>query len=101
MSAITSFSLILKTFDWMRLFEGTAIYVKLVKSTLVGIGYFMLLFVTSLFMFGVPMVILNKNRWEDELLIEKTFDFEPADMFINQYLMALGEFNLDNFADKP
>ena len=93
--------MILKTFDWMRLFAGTAIYVRLVKTTIIDIGYFMLLFFTSLFMFGVPMVILNKNRYEDELVIEETFDFWPADMFINQYLMALGEFNMDNFADKP
>jgi len=101
MSAITSFSLILKTFDWMRLFDGTAKYVQLVKTTIKDIAYFMLLFMMSLFMFGVPLIILDKNRAEDELVIEGIFGNWLADMFINQYLLALGEFNMDNFADKP
>jgi len=55
----------------------------------------------SLFMFGVPLIILDKNRAEDELVIEGIFGNWLADMFINQYLLALGEFNMDNFADKP
>ena len=49
----------IKAFDWMRLFAATAFYVKLILTTIDDIKAFMLLFIISLCMFGVPMVIIS------------------------------------------
>ena len=60
-SAFASFCILLKTFDWLRLFEGTAFYVQLVQATLADIAAFMILLTFSLFIFGTPMGFLTLN----------------------------------------
>ena len=97
MSAIASFSMLLKAFDWMRLFDLTSFYVLLILQTIKDISAFLLLLIMSLVMFGVPMIILNMNRSEDQLVVDEIFGSWIQNMFINQYLLALGEFNVDNF----
>ena len=51
----------MKLFDWLRLFEKTGFYVKLVEETLYDIKYFILLLLTTLIMFGVPVVMLDAS----------------------------------------
>ena len=92
---------LLKLLDWFRLFEETAFYVHLVGETLSDIKYFALLLVTTLLMFGVPLLILEGNSADGKELIEGAFNFWVFDLVYNQYLLALGEFGLDNFADHP
>ena len=60
-AAFASLLILLKTFDWLRLFEGTAFYVQLVQATLNDIAAFMILLVFSLFIFGSPMGFLTLN----------------------------------------
>ena len=51
-------------------------------------------------LFGVPMMMLNLNRItdeEDNSVVESVFGFWLPNMIVNQYLLALGEFNMDNF----
>ena len=48
-------------------------------------------------MFGIPMVMLNSSRTDEIALVDQKFSFWIPNMLINQYLLALGEFNLDNF----
>ena len=43
------------------------------------------------------MIVLNMNRADDTLVIDDNFSTWPVNMFINQYMMALGEYNMDNF----
>lgn len=45
----------LKVLDWLRLFEKTSFYIKLITETIYDIGYFMIIFVAALCMFGNTM----------------------------------------------
>ena len=103
MAAIASCSLMIKVFDWLRLFEKTAFYILLVSETFVDISAFMILLAVALLMFGVPLIMLNLNRSkEDEnLVIAEAFGHWSVDMLVNQYLLSLGDFNYANFAGQP
>ena len=70
MAAIASCTLMLKVFDWLRLFEKTAFYILLVEVTLKDVSSFLILLVTALMMFGVPMVMLNLNRDNDNSIVD-------------------------------
>ncbi len=96
-AAVVSCSLIIKVFYWLRLFEKPAFFVLLLTETLDNIKYFITLIFVSLIMFGIPMVILNNSRGQDNLVLEGPFDFWILNMLLNQYLLALGEFNIDEF----
>ena len=101
MAAIASCTLIIKMFDWLRLFEKTAFYILLLGQTISDVSYFLILLLTALMMFGVPMIMLNLNRAEDKSIVDDPFNSWVFDMLLNQYLVLLGEFNLDNFANEP
>ena len=60
---------------------------------------FLILLVTTLMMFGVPIVLLDMNSKVDKQVIDNALGFWAFDILFNQYLLALGEFNIDNFAD--
>ena len=59
LGAFSSFTILLKAFDWMRLFDESSFYILLLKETIGDIKYFMILFMLSLFMFGVPLALLS------------------------------------------
>ena len=59
MGALVSFLLISKCFDWLRIFEKSSFYIKLINSTIEDIGWFMVLFLVSLIMFAFPLNVLN------------------------------------------
>lgn len=101
MAAIASFCILAKVFDWLRLFEQTAFYVMLVTETQRDIRAFIILLFTSLMLFGVPLEMLNLNRSEQAKIIVPSFDSWFVNLFLNQYLLALGEFNHHNFANQP
>ena len=101
LAAGASFCLLVEFFDWLRLFERTAFYIMLLVETLSDITGFVILIVASLMLFGVPMAMLNLNRDESSQVVEPTFGNWAANMILNQYFLALGEFNYENFADKP
>ena len=65
-AAFASFFLVLKLYDWLRLFEKTAFYVRLLSMTLQGIGYFMLLLGIGLLLFGIPLSMISLNRILDD-----------------------------------
>ena len=98
MASIASWALLMKVFDWLRLFEPTAFYIKLVQETLWDIKAFLILIVTALATFGIPMIILNLKLDEESQVVDEVFGFWLVNMLLNQYLLALGEFSLDNFA---
>jgi len=64
-ASIASCALLLKVFDWLRLFEPTAFYILLMQETIRDIRWFLILILTALATFGVPMIILNLNSGED------------------------------------
>ena len=101
LAAFASCLTLLKLFDWLRLFEQTAFYVLLVGVTLRDVRYFILLLLTTLMMFGIPLVMLDASSYEGKELIDPAFNFWLFDLMYNQYLLSLGEFGMDNFSDHP
>ena len=101
LASIVSLCIFVKLFDWLRLFESTAFYILLVGETLSDIQAFMIILLCTLLAFGVPMYMLNMNRDDDNAVIDSTFGFWGINVLLNQYFLALGEFNFDNFADNP
>ena len=91
----------MKLFDWLRLFEKTGFYVKLVGETLNDIKYFILLLLTTLIMFGVPVIMLDASSDQDKDLIDKVAGFWIFDLIYTQYMLALGMFEPENYADHP
>lgn len=71
-AALASCLLIIKIYDWLRLFEKTAFFIKLVEVMLKDIKWFTVLFFVALLMFGVPIWLI--------------------DCLVNQYVLAIGEF---------
>ena len=65
MSALVAFSMMMKLFDWMRLFSNTAHYITLIKETLRDSWSFLIILFANLMLFGVPMSIINFNRNEE------------------------------------
>ena len=87
----------LKMLDWLRLFDSTAFFIKLIIQTVIDVLPFFLIFFIFIFMFGTAFYIVNLNREEDAEIIDATFNSWLFNTFINQYLLSLGEFGLDNF----
>ena len=98
-AAFSIFIIWFKLFDWLRLFEETAFYLKLVFKTLSDIGTFTILFIVGLAMFGSAMLMIQNNDKDTEL-IGSHFNHWFVDLVLNQYLLSLGEFNND-YADHP
>ena len=69
-AAITCCILLIKIFDWYRLFEDTAFYIRLLFVTLEDIGYFLKLIILAMISFGVPLIMLSLNSGDDSKLIE-------------------------------
>ncbi len=90
-AAVAGFFLIVKFFDWLRVFEPTAFYVLLMLETIKDTRVFIILILFALMMFGIPLSILNENRTSDDEIVESPIGFWVFDMLLNQYLLALGE----------
>jgi len=108
-AAVGSMALISKTLlEWLRLFDGTAFYIKLIQEAIADIAYFMIIFLVTIFLFGVPTALIALN-WgsegeEDgaeggEAGSEGLFKISPYTILYQQYLIALGEFPLDDWED--
>ena len=74
MSALVSFSMMIKLFDWMRLFSKTAHYIILIKETLRDSWSFLIILIANLMLFGVPMHIIDFNREKEVQIIHGDFD---------------------------
>ena len=67
-SALSVFVLWLKLFDWLRLFEQTAFYIKLLTATFMDLRSFMLLFFTGLAMFGSSIYMLQSSGNDNAII---------------------------------
>ena len=61
-AALATCFILVKLFDWMRLFSGTSFYILLIGKTLQDITQFLIILVVALLCFGLPMVMLDLNR---------------------------------------
>lgn len=64
-AAAASFLMLLNAFNWLRIFDKTGFYIKLLEETIVDIMPFMVIFLLSLTMFGVTMYLINFNVVND------------------------------------
>ena len=97
LAAVNSLSMSLKTFDWLRLVETTAFYINLIGQTITDIRSFTILLFSSFLLFGLPMMMLD--FWTDpgkRLFSDQTNNLF-ANMVLNQYMTALGEFHTDAY----
>ena len=103
MSAVASGLLMVQLYNWLRLFDKTAFFVRLITQTIYKIRYFLLLFVVALALFGLPLHLLNQSRFryeDDSQIIKERLRFWLLDVLYNQYLLALGEFEaLDSYTE--
>ena len=72
-----------KMFDWLRMFDATAFYIKLIKATVTDIWPFFIIFPIFLFTFGSSLYILSTNRDDDALVIDSHFESWLANMLVN------------------
>ena len=101
-AAISVFIMWMKMFDWLRLFEPTSFYIKLVTATFNDLTSFMLLFLTGLAMFGSSMYMLQlSSTSRDDSVIDSLLGHFFLDSLVNQYLLGLGEFAMDGFEEHP
>lgn len=100
MAAGVSFFLLVKIFDWLRLFEQTSFYILLISATIIDILPFMILFVVSLFMFSMPLLMLNAAlKADSDPLIGEYTGWGPLDSVILQYVEVLAGFEPAVFVD--
>ena len=97
-AAISICFLWLKLFDWMRLFDGTAFFMRLLGDTIWDIKYFLVIMFIVYEGFGSAFHIIDMSRQANE---EGSIMTYLARMwFVNSfqytYLLGLGEFDLEN-----
>ena len=97
--AISSSFLWFKVLDWLRLFDQTAFFIKLIFSTITGIGYFVIIMFIWYMLFGTAFYLLNLSRVEDEAasVIDPITGMWIFDSFFNQFEITLGEYKLGEF----
>ena len=83
MAAFSSCFKVMKLFDWLRLFEATSFYIHLISETMSDIRPFMVLFFTTLFCFGMPLVMLDLTRDQSDSIVGHTFGFWLPNILLN------------------
>lgn len=75
LAAIATLLLWIRVLDWMKLFRPTSFFIKLITETIYDIRHFFIIFMVALFMFGIPIYILNLNRSveDEDLIMDQTF----------------------------
>lgn len=84
--AITSLAVILmwfKVFYWMRLFDSTSFYVKLIRETVYDIRYFLILFIVILLTFANALLVANHGRGDEEEIVDSVFGVALLDAVLN------------------
>jgi hypothetical protein len=83
-AAFSTFCVFIKVLDWLKLFQPTSFFIRLISETLTDIRYFSLIFLVALYMFGTPMYILNMNRGEDNAIVDEVLgSFWVFNVFYN------------------
>ena len=85
--------------NWLRVFETTVIYIRLIKQTMIDMTPFFFLYVVITVIFSFAVLILNLNREdENDLYDNEIFASSYLNSFMSQYLVTLGEFSLDHYS---
>lgn len=102
---IAAFALLfmwIKVLDWLRLFQETAFFIRLITETIYDIRWFILIFFCALSSFGCSLYMLQFNvpQGQNDVLPEVFGQF-IIDVFYNQYMLSLGEFEMEGYDDHP
>ena len=74
----------IKVFDWLRLFEKTSFFIRLITETFADIGYFMIIFLAALGSIGCSMYMLQLNQYKDQdQVVPDTFGHFIIDSMFN------------------
>ena len=88
---------------WLRVFEATTIFVRLIKDTIRDMKWFAFLYLVINCMFGSMMYIINarKNRiYRETLYDDEITSFKSVNVLIHQFLATLGDFSVDGYSSK-
>lgn len=85
----------INSFYWLRLFESTSFYIRLIIETMKDIKFFLILFILILFTFANAILIMDQGRTERYTV--PYFGTQVVDVLFDQYLLSLGEFNGDGY----
>ena len=97
LSALIVMIMWMKMLDLLRLFDRTAFFIKLILRTMVDVMPFFVIFFIFIFMFGSSLYILSMHRQSGQEIIDDIFDRWLINTFINQYLLTLGFYDMENF----
>ena len=95
LACFASLFLLVKLYDWMRIFDATGFYIQLIYTTFMDIGGFIFLLLIGLMAFGFPMMFINMN-WgnsDDTNILAALIEGG----LYNNYLIALGEFPIGDW----
>jgi hypothetical protein len=103
---IASFALLTvyaKLFYWMRVFDSTAAFIRMLTEIVKDCIPFMVFLVICIGMFATPLLVLDQARYanglSDSPINEEVFGTPFFDSIIRSYLVGLGEFGMDNFSE--
>mmetsp|Transcript_28580 Transcript_28580/g.38104 ORF Transcript_28580/g.38104 Transcript_28580/m.38104 type:complete len:140 (+) Transcript_28580:470-889(+) len=100
LAAVAMFMMYIKLFYWLRLFESTAAFIRMLYEIINDIVPFLTFLVCCIAMFANSMLILDQSRrinGEEDSLIGPVFGVNFLDAFVRTYLVALGEFDIEAF----
>ena len=88
-----------RLFFWLRLFDNTAFFIRLLEETFLDVSYFLILLLIIVTLYANVLFILNEKREFEggERLYEHKmgFGYDFFDSWINAWLLGLGEFEFD------
>ena len=97
--------LYIKLIQYMRLWDKTAFFIRLIQETIGDAMYFLLVYGVVIFSFAVALFMLNQNRGygSDNSIYDELTGFETADAAIATYMQSLGDFSTDSYnsGDNP
>ena len=83
MSCVVGLEVWFKMFDWMRILDSTAFYIKLIQQTLSDIVPFFMIFPVFLATFGTPIYILSSSREYGGEIINEYYHWGLLDTVFN------------------
>ena len=86
--------------NWLRVFETTVIYIRLIKQTVIDMIPFTILLIIFVGLFSFAILVLNLTRDKtDALYNEDISKSDYLNALMSQYLLTLGEFDLEHFSN--
>lgn len=101
-ASVAVFVLYVKFFYWLRLFDSTAAFIRMLKEIIIDIVPFLTFLVVCVGMFANSLLILDQGRrlsGIDAPIASEVFGIPVLDFFVRSYLIGLGEFEMDNYSE--